>query len=80
MEYRASGTKYQNIGQHDIVMHKPFNYKKYGLLKQLLPKVITNTTNTTTRLVLDFVEHSMLFLISYVDELKNFKNPNFKLH
>ena len=78
MEYRTPGTKYQNSGQYDLTMHKPFDYKKHGLLKQMLPKVITNTKNSTTKLVLEFVEHAMLFLISYVDELKNFKNPNFR--
>lgn len=78
MEYRTPGTKYQNIGQHDMTMHKPFDYKKHGLLKQMLPKVITNTKNSTTKLVLEFVEHAMIFLISYVDELKNFKNPHFR--
>lgn len=78
MEYRTPGTKYQTLGQHDMVMHEPFNYKKNGLLKQMLPKVITGTKNSTTKLVLEFVEHAMLFLISYVDELKNFKNPNFR--
>lgn len=78
MEYRTPGTKYQNSGQHDMVMHKPFDYKKHGLLKQMLPKVITNTKNSTTKLVLEFVEHAMIFLISYVDELKNFKNPHFR--
>lgn len=61
-----------------MVMHKPFDYKKHGLLKQMLPKVITNTKNSTTKLVLEFVEHAMIFLISYVDELKNFKNPHFR--
>lgn len=77
MEYRMIGTKYENINQHDIIKHKPYAYKK-NFLKQLLPAVITSTTNKTTKLVLDFVEQSMLFLISYVDELKHFKNPHFK--
>lgn len=79
MEYRAPGTKYSNIHQHDIIKHQPFDYRKEGLLKQIMPKVIINTKNETTRLVLDFVEQVMLFLISYVDELKYFKDPNRKL-
>lgn len=77
MEYRPLNTKYSNLHRYDIIKHKPFDYKK-GLLKHILPRVITETTNQTTRLVLDFVEHCMLFLLSYVDELKHFKNPHFK--
>lgn len=78
MEYRPLGTRYENLGRYDIVKHKPYDYKKTGLLKQMMPATIINTKNKTTKLVLDFVEAVQLFLISYVDELKHFKNPHFK--
>lgn len=78
MEYRPLGTRYEHIGRYDIVKHKPYNYKKAGLLRSNMPAVITNTKNKTTRIVLDFVEAVQLFLISYVDELKQFKNPHWK--
>lgn len=78
MEYRPLGTRYENLGRYDIVKHRPYDYKKAGLLKQMMPATIINTKNKTTKLVLDFVEAVQLFLISYVDELKHFKNPHFK--
>lgn len=77
MEYRVLGTRYAGTNRYDVIRHKPYDYKK-DFLKQVLPEVITSTKNQTTRLVLQFVEHAMLFLISYVDELKQFKNPNYK--
>jgi hypothetical protein len=80
MEYRPAGTRYADIHRYDQIKHRPYDYKTNGLLKQVLPEVIVNTTNSTTRIVLDFIEHVAQFLLSYVDELKNFKNPNAKLH
>lgn len=78
MEYRPLGTRRESLGRYDIIKHQPYNYKKSGLLDLVMPKVITGTKNKTTRLILDFVEAVQLFLISYVDELKQFKNPHFK--
>ena len=78
MEYRALNTRYENLGRYDITRHKPFDYRKLGLLKQVLPKTITSTKNRTTKLILESIEHVFLFLISYVDDLKNFKNPFYK--
>ena len=78
MEFRPIGTRYEGMGRYDIVKHRPYDYKKKGLLKLVMPAVITDTKNKTTRLILDFVEAVQLFLLSYVDELKQFKNPHFK--
>lgn len=78
MEYRSLGTRYKSSGRYDIIKHQPYDYRKSGLLKRALPAVITNTKNKTTRLVLDFIETVQIFLLSYVDELKHFKNPHFK--
>lgn len=78
MEYRPLGTRYEPVGRYDIIKHQPYNYKKSGLLRLVMPEVITKTTNKTTRLILDFVEAVQLFLISYVDELKQFKNPHWR--
>lgn len=78
MEYRPLGTRYKNMGRYDIIKHQPYDYRKHGLLKLVMPNIITNTKNKTTRLILDFVEAMQLFLLSYVDELKQFKNPHWR--
>lgn len=80
MEYRQLGTRYKGIHKYDIIKHQPYDYRANGLLNKILPTVITNTTNKTTRLVLEFVESVQLFLLGYVDELKHFKNTHWKLH
>lgn len=80
MEYRLPGTRYKNLGRYDQVEQAPYNYERNGLLKKLLPSVIVNTKNATTKLVLDFVEQAAVFLLRYVDELKYFKDPFHKLY
>lgn len=75
MEYRLPGTRYKNCGKYDKVEQAPYNYERDGLLNKLLPRVITNTENKTTRLILDFVEQTSVFLLRYVDKLKYFKDP-----
>lgn len=68
------------MDKYDIIKHQPYDYRSKGLLNKLLPAVITSTTNKTTRLILEFVETVQLFLLEYVDELKQFKNTHWKLH
>lgn len=60
--------------------HQPYDYAKKGLLNKILPEVITSTTNPTTARMLDFVEYSLVFLMKYVDVLKNFKDYNWGRH
>lgn len=78
MEYRPLGTRYKGIHKYDIMKHQPYDYKSNGLLNKILPAVIVNTKNKTTRMVLEFVEAVQLFLLEYVDELKHFKNTHRK--
>lgn len=79
MEYRISGTKYKYLKSYNHEKHKPYDYKRDGLLNKVMSPTIVNTTNQTTKLVLDFVETVFIFLLEYVDQLKHFKNWNYRL-
>ena len=78
MIYRPEYTKYKSLRRRNQLKYLPYDYESKGLLKNLLPKVITNTENVTTKYVINLVEKSMVFLLKYVDVLKNFKNWSFK--
>lgn len=78
MEFRPIGTRYEYLESYNVTKHKPYNYKRYGLLNKLFPKVIYETKNKSTKTVLDFLEQMTIFLLKYVDILKYFKNPCFK--
>lgn len=78
MEIRNNGTRFINYDSWEIVKHTPYNYTKYGLLSHIMSKQIVNTNNPALKIVLQFVESSLFFVMKYTDILKNFKNIHWK--
>lgn len=78
MRYRASGTRYKNYYKWEKTKNTPYDYEKNGLLKHIMSSKITNTNNVALKILLSYFESSMIFLMKYVDILKNFKNPHWK--
>lgn len=73
-----SGYKYRNYDLWDDKKNTPYNYEKYGLLKHILSPKITSTKNIVLRIVLEYYEKSLMFLMKYTDILKNFKNIHWR--
>lgn len=80
MEYRLPGTRQTQFKRYNRTKHEPYDYARNGILTKVLPNVITSTKNKTTRIVLDLVENSAIFLLQYVDVLKHFKNWNYRMY
>ena len=78
MEVRNNGTRFINYDSWEIVKHTPYNYTKHGLLGHIMSKQIINTNNPALKIVLQFVESSLFFVMKYTDILKNFKNIHWK--
>lgn len=78
MEIRPIGSRRRYIKNYEVSNNQAYDYERYGLLNKVLPKVICETKNTSTRAVLRFVEYILVWLMKYVDDLKNFKNWNHK--
>lgn len=78
MEIRPIGSRRRYIKNYEVSNNQAYDYERYGLLNKVLPKVICKTKNTSTRAVLRFVEYILVWLMRYVDDLKNFKNWNYK--
>lgn len=78
MEIRPIGSRRRYIKNYEVSNNQAYDYERYGLLNKVLPKVICETENTSTRAVLRFVEYILVWLMRYVDDLKNFKNWNYK--
>jgi hypothetical protein len=78
MKYNENGEKYSNYYKWETSKQTPYNYKKSGLLNHLMSSRIINTDNYITKQILSYVEQSMVFLMNYVDRLKNFKNYHWK--
>ena len=78
MKYNANGNRYKTYYRWEDVKNSSYNYERDGLLNRIMSNVIVNTENKTLRLILEYYERSLIFLMKYVDELKNFKNPHWK--
>lgn len=78
MEVRNNGTRYYNYHKWEIVNHKPYDYAKDGLLNKIMSNTILNTTNPVLQIILQYIESSLVFVMKYVDILKNFKNIYWK--
>lgn len=78
MIVNENGHRHSNKSDWEILQNQPYDYKRHGLLKHLMSHRITESTNPILQMVLEYVERSMTFLMSYIDMLKNFKNYNWK--
>ena len=78
MVYKTNGDRYKNYYKCDDVKNSAYNYEREGLLKHIMSKRIVETDNYVLRLMLDYYERSLVFLMRYVDELRNFKNIHWK--
>ena len=78
MEIRSNGTRFNNYDAWEVVKHMPYNYSKHGLLNHIMSSVIVNTTNPALKILLQYIEYSLIFAMKYVDILKNFKNIHWR--
>lgn len=78
MKACENGHRWYNNDTWETRLNQPYDYQKHGLINKLLSHTITNTTNPITQIVLQYYEKSLIFLMKYIDILKNFKNYNWK--
>jgi hypothetical protein len=78
MEIRNNGSRFANYDNWEIKKYMPYNYIKNGLLNHIMSKPIVNTNNPALKILLQFVESSLFFVMKYTDILKNFKNIHWK--
>lgn len=78
MEIRTNGTRYKRYKNWNKTKYDSYDYEKNGLLKHLMSRKIIESKNNITQFILQYFEKSMIFLMRYIDELKNFKNIHYK--
>jgi hypothetical protein len=78
MEVRNNGTRFIDYDKWETVKYAPYNYAKNGLLNHIMSQSIVNTNNNVLRIILQYVESSLMFVMKYTDILKNFKNIHWK--
>lgn len=73
-----NNTRFSNYCEWENRKNTPYNYRRNGLLNKIMSHSITESNNKVLQIILSYYEKSLIFLMSYVDELKYFKNPHWK--
>lgn len=73
-----NGTRYRYNYKWEQKNNSNYEYDTEGLLNKIMSKRIVESKNEVLRLVLNYFERSVVFILKYVDELKHFKNPHWK--
>ena len=78
MELNANGHRFNEYHLWEDIKYKSYDYAREGLLKHIMSPVIVNTTNNALKILFQYIESSLIFVIKYTDILKNFKNIHWK--
>ena len=75
---RTNGERYITYKKWSKTANLNYDYESSGILTNIMSKRIIDTTNPILQFILGIVEKSLVFVLKYVDELKNFKNFHYK--
>lgn len=78
MEQRPNGQRYINYKLWGVTKQTPYDYEREGLVKRIVSKPIALSQNPVLKIVLQIYEFSVVFVLKYIDILKNFKNVHWK--
>jgi hypothetical protein len=78
MELNANGHRFNEYHLWEDIKYKSYDYAREGLLKHIMSPVIVNTTNNALKILLQYIESSLIFVMKYTDMLKNFKNIHWR--
>lgn len=75
---RPINYRYYNYYKWNKAKHEPYDYEKQGLLNKIMSRRILNTNNESLKIILNYLEYSLVFLMKYTDNLKYFKDVHWK--
>ena len=78
MEIRNNGMRFINYDAWQKTKYDVYDYSKNGLLRHIMSPAIVNTDNAVLKIILQYIESSMIFVMKYTDMLKNFKNTHWR--
>lgn len=78
MQYNENGTRFKNYKLWENKKYSPYDYERFGLNQHILSRKLVTTDNSILKTILSYYERSIIFVLKYVDRLKNFKNYHWK--
>lgn len=78
MKIFENGHRFINNYKWETLKNQPYNYSRDGLLKHIVSHKITESNNKILQQILYYFEYSLVYMLRAADNLKNFKNYNWK--
>lgn len=78
MDVQNNGKRFEPYKEWDITHNMEYDYAQEGVAKRILSKPITRTTNPILKIVLQFYDSTITYMLKSIDILKNFKNIHWK--
>lgn len=78
MIIRENGTRYKEYNKWNNLEYTDYDYEKYGITNRTMSPAIINGSNPITNIILQCFDKSIIFVLKYIDVLKNFKNIHWK--
>lgn len=76
--FNENGSRYKDNELWEDKKYSPYNYERNGLLQYILSNRVVNSNNEFLKFILRYYEKSIIFVLKYIDQLKNFKNYHWK--
>ena len=76
--YNENGSRYKDNKLWEDKKYSPYDYERNGLLQHILSNRVVNSNNEFLKFILRYYEKSIIFVLKYIDQLKNFKNYHWK--
>lgn len=78
METYENGHRFTSCSLYESRLHEPYDYARDGLANKTLSHKIVETTNPLLQSILSYYEYALVFMLKFGDNLKQFKNFNWK--
>lgn len=78
MEQNTNGYRFKDYNMWESTVQTPYDYERNGLVNKIVSKPIHMSKNPVLKIVLQIYESSIVFVLKYIDVLKNFKNIHWK--
>ena len=74
MDKQNNGKRFETYKEWERTLAPEYDYARKGLVKRIVSKPIAETKNPILKIVLQFYESSIVYMLKSIDILKNFKN------
>lgn len=78
MDKQINGKRFEPYKEWERILSPEYDYTRKGLVKRIISKPIAKTKNPILKIVLQFYESSIVYMLKSIDILKNFKNVHSK--